>query len=333
MRWTVIDRRYGSGQNKEQMDESLNAVFAIATLLALVLFGLLLKRCGFVDETHGRVISRLVTNVTLPAVVVVSLSRSRILWNELGLAFVMLVAGAVGLMLGWLIAKVFRLGRPQAAAVILASGFANASMLGFAVVAQIFPGDRNDLVEAVMLSGIGSQPLIFLLGTMIAIHYGAAEVSASNRVRASLRYFSSPIFFAFVIGLALSIFVGPVSNPIYDHVLEGLKVVGEANTFLVTLAVGLLLQLRFPGKLLLTAVLVAASKLVIMPLLAWSLGRSLGPSAWQLEVLVLEAGMPSAMLAVTLCSAYNCDDRLAASLVLVTTALSVMTLPAVLLLL
>jgi predicted permease len=48
-----------------------------------------------------------------------------------------------------------------------------------------------------------------------------------------------------------------------------------------------------------------------------------------LSLLVLQAGMPSAMLAVALCSAYDCDDRLAASLVLVTMALSVITLPAV----
>lgn len=127
--------------------------------------------------------------------------------------------------------------------------------------------------------------------------------------------------------------MGPVSNPIYDRLIETLKVVGQANTFLVTLAVGLFLQLRFPGKLMLAAPLVAATKLPVMPLLAWLSGKALGPAAWQLQVLMLEAGMPSAMLAVALCSAYDCDDRLAASLVLVTTALSAITLPVVFLLL
>jgi predicted permease len=39
--------------------------------------------------------------------------------------------------------------------------------------------------------------------------------------------------------------------------------------------------------------------------------------------------MPSAMLAVALCSSYGCDDRLAATLVIATTAVSVLTLPAV----
>ncbi|MFO1477196.1 MAG: AEC family transporter [Verrucomicrobiota bacterium] len=315
------------------MSEAFRAVSAVATLLALIFFALLLKRLGFLEKAHGKMISRLVTNVTLPAIVLVTLSRSQILWNELGLALVMLSAGVACLALGWLIARWLRLGRPQTAAVILASGFANASMLGFTVVAQIFPGDRNDLTEAVMLSGIGSQPLIFLLGTMIAIHYGGSNVPASERTRASLRYFRSPIFFALVIGLLLSVFVGPVSNPVYDKLMNALKIVGEANTFLVTLAVGLLLQFRFPGRLLLAASLVAASKLLVMPLLAWFLGKSLGPGSWQLQVLVLEAAMPSAMLAVTLCSAYDCDDRLAASLVLFSTALSVITLPALFVLL
>jgi malate permease and related proteins len=315
------------------MSETLRAVAAIAALLALILLALLLKRLGLLEEAHGKVISRLVTEVTLPAIVLVSLSRSRILWNELELALIMLGAGLTCLALGWLIARLLRLGRPQTAAVILTSGFANASMLGFAVVAQIFPGDRPDLAEAVMLSGIGSQPAIFLLGTLIAIHYGGPKVSAADRARASLRYFQSPIFFAFATGLALSIFVGPVSNPVYDKLIDALKVVGQANTFLVTLTVGLLLQLRFPGKVVLAAALVALIKLLVMPLLAWPPGRALGPAAWQLEVLVLEAGMPSSMLAVALSSSYGCDDRLAATLVLATTALSVVTLPAVFVLL
>ena len=148
-----------------------------------------------------------------------------------------------------------------------------------------------------------------------------------------MRYFHSPIFFAFVIGLALSVFVGPVSNPVYDKLIEAFKVVGQANTFLVTLTVGLLLQLRVPGKVLLAAALVSGVKLLVMPLLAWPPARALGPAQWQLEVLLLEAGMPSAMLAVALCSSYGCDDRLAASLVVATTVLSVLTLPAIFVLL
>lgn len=93
----------------DRMSESLNAVVAIATLLALIFFALLLKRRGFLEEAHGKMISRLVTNVTLPALVIVSLSRSRILWNELGLALVMSGAGVACLALGWLIAKLLRL--------------------------------------------------------------------------------------------------------------------------------------------------------------------------------------------------------------------------------
>ena len=311
------------------MSEDLRAVSAIAVLLALILFAMLLKRIGLLEQAHGRVMSRIVTNVTLPAVVLVSLSRSRILWSDLDLALIMLGAGLVCLAIGWMITRLLRLQEKQAGAVILMTGFANTSMLGIALIAETFPDDRQDLAEAVMLSGIGSQPAIFLLGTLIAIHYGAADLPRAKRVRASLRYFHSPIFFAFAGGLALSMFVGPVSSPLYDKLLEALKVVGQANTFLVTLTVGLLLQLHGLGDAFRAASLVAPVKLLVMPFLAWLLASAFSPQAWQIDVLVLEAGMPSAMLAVALCSSYGCDDPLAAALVLATTTLSAITLPMV----
>lgn len=311
------------------MTEDLRAVTAIAVLLALILFAMLLKRIGLMEEAQGKVISKLVTHVTLPAIVLVSLSRSRFHFDELGLAMIMLGAGLACLLLGWVIARLLRLDGPQSGAVILTTGFANASLLGFAVIAEVFPGDQQDLAEAVILSGLGSQPAIFLLGTLIAIHYGGAEVSRAERAKASLRYFRSPIFFAFAGGLLLSIFVGPVSNPLYEKVMDAVQVAGQANTFLVTLSVGLLLQLSGLRGVALLALLTAAVKLLVMPLLAWLPASVLGVSGWQLEVLVLEAGMPSAMLVVVLCSSYGCDARLAAKLVLTSTLLSVVTLPAV----
>ena len=54
------------------MTQDLRAVTAIAVLLALILLALLLKRLGLLEEAHGKVISRLVTHVTLPAIVLVS---------------------------------------------------------------------------------------------------------------------------------------------------------------------------------------------------------------------------------------------------------------------
>lgn len=311
------------------MSEDIRTVSAIVVLLTLILFALMLRRLGVLEEAHGKLFSRLITHVTLPALVLVSLSRSRILWADMELAVIMLAAGLCCLTLGWVVARLMRLEGKRAAAVVLASGFGNSSLLGLAVVAEVFPGDRQDLAEAAILSGLGVQPAIFLLGTLIAIYYGGAEVSPAERRRASLAYFRSPIFCAFVTGLALSAFVGPVSNVVYDKVMHAINVAAHANTFLVTLAVGLLLRFDGLRAVAKAAVLVSAVKLIVMPLLAWLPTAALGIAGSELNVLVLEAAMPSGMLGVVLCSSYGCDARFAAKLVLTTTALSVLTIPAV----
>ena len=54
------------------MTQDIRAVTAIAVLLALILFALLLKRFGLLEESHGKIISRLVTHVTLPALVLLA---------------------------------------------------------------------------------------------------------------------------------------------------------------------------------------------------------------------------------------------------------------------
>ena len=66
-----------------------------------------------------------------------------------------------------------------------------------------------------------------------------------------------------------------------------------------------------------------------MPTLLWLPTQSMDLAAWQLDVLVLEGSMPSAMLAVVLCSSYGGDAKLASRLVFATTVLSVGTVPVV----
>lgn len=134
-------------------------------------------------------------------------------------------------------------------------------------------------------------------------------------------------FLAFVGGLLLSMLIGPTSDPVYKSIMDGVHIAGAANTFLVTLAVGLFLSFRGLRDALLAVALVATVKLLIMPVLVWVPTGLVDIPLWQIEVAVLEAAMPSAMLTVVLASSYGCDARFACKLVLATSVLSVVTVP------
>ncbi|MEZ5330571.1 MAG: AEC family transporter [Thermoanaerobaculia bacterium] len=312
------------------MNVHLSVVTSIVMLLALILLAMALRHRGLLHEEQGHTFSALVTKVTLPSLVFLSLLRSDLAWREAELALAMAVVTLACLALGWGLAAALRLERAQRGAVVLVSGFGSSSLLGFALVSRVFPADHAALGEAAILSGLGVQPLLFTLGVMIALYYGSEAGAATGRWSALRGYLTSPVFIAFGAGLlGGALRSGVQAGPVAESVLDAIQVAGAANTFLVTLAVGLMLHLEGLREVLGVLAGVAAIKLLAMPALLAGPAAGIATAPWQLDVLVLEGAMPSAMLSVVFCRSYGCDSRLAARLVLATTLLSAVTAPLV----
>ena len=91
------------------------------------------------------------------------------------------------------------------------------------------------------------------------------------------------------------------------------------------MTVGLLLHLQGLKSLFSVALLVVAIKLILKPVMVWLPALGMGMSETQTQILVLEAAMPSALLAVVLASSYGCDAKLASKLVFVTSLASCIT--------
>ena len=105
------------------------------------------------------------------------LEKKGVLDNTLIMFFAVLVY----LALGWLIGRTLGLDRSRMGPFILATGFGNSSLLGFALVSEVFSNNDQAMAEAIVLSSLGSQPLLFTLGTMIAIYYGDTGAAISSR--------------------------------------------------------------------------------------------------------------------------------------------------------
>lgn len=164
-------------------------ITSVIILLGLIGFAAFLRRKGFVKEEHGGVFAKLVTHATLPALIFVSLAHTTVDWSESWLAVIMLCAELMALALGWGAAKVLRLDRAASGAVILVSGFGSSSLLGYALISQVFPGNTAAMTEAVMVSELGVGPALFIIGTMIAIYYGSENTDSGARIKAALVFF------------------------------------------------------------------------------------------------------------------------------------------------
>jgi predicted permease len=304
---------------------------SVAVLVGLILLGSVLKRIGLISDAHGPVLAKLATHVVLPALIFTVLAKSRFFLVYVELAAVMIIAQLVGLLLGWALARMARLGPAATGSVILCSGFGSSAMLGYPLIAAVFPGETAAMTEAAAIAELGAAPLGYVLGPLVAIYFGVkartgAGTDTARTVAHSLATFAkSPIFLAIVAGFGWSVLRLPTDAPVIGAVFSGLGMIADANTFLIAVAVGVALRYdrlsESPG----VTAGVAAIKLLALPSVVWFASHALTVTDVELEVALIEAAMPSALVAVVFAKTYGCDSAVAARLVVVTAVLSCAT--------
>ncbi len=300
---------------------------SVVILAGLVLGAAGLKRLGVLAEEHGPVLGRLVTQVTLPVLIFHSLAFGALQWSESVLALAMAGAELGCLALAWGAARLLRLDRAATGAFLLAAAFGSSTMLGYPLLAEVFPGRPSAITEGVLVSELGVGPVLFTIGVMLAMYYGSDQDTAASRISQAARFFVSPIFAAVILGLLCSA-LGPLDahGPL-KPVSDALGMVARANTFLVVLTVGVALKFQDLRRVLAPALAACLVLLAIQPVLVWLLSGPLAVTDMERRVLVLEASMPSALLSVALSARYGCDAGLASRLVLATAGASVFTAP------
>lgn len=302
-------------------------VSSVIVLIGVICVVLILRRAGIIKSDQGPFFAKLVTQATLPALIFTSLVREPIMWTEAWFALWMFLAESLCLVIGWLIGRAMRLSGPQQGAFMLATAYGSSSLLGYALINQVFPGNAAAVAEAVVISEVAVGPSLFTIGVMVALYFGKADVDSKERWSNALQFFRSPIFFSMVLGLILANVGLPLENPVIRTIMDGLEVIGSANTFMVTLCVGAALNLKGLKEVAVLVLLACLLKLVAKPVMLWLPTQVMDVQLWQAQVLVLEAAMPAAMLSVALSARYGCDAPLAARLVFATTVISAISIP------
>ena len=95
------------------------------------------------------------TDVTLPALIFLSLAKQRLTWDQASLALGMMMTEVVCMAVAWVAARLLRLPNSQKGPFILASAFASATILGYPLVRQIFPDNAQAMPDAIVTSELG----------------------------------------------------------------------------------------------------------------------------------------------------------------------------------
>jgi predicted permease len=315
----------------------LGVAVPFLTILFLLLLGAALRRWRLVTLDGARQMTRLVLNVTLPPLILITLA-TEITPAELGRAPLLVAMGIAGPLLGYLVAaavarlpaltssRAMALTPPRAATLQAGIAMLNTTFVGYPVCEALL-GNRGLLYAVLYDAGftlVMSTISIWLMSWSSQRGTGTLTGSLRELVR-------SPMLWSVIIGVTW----GAAGWPMPEWVRVPLSTLGQATTPLALLTVGMLVQAdvrrgqetaRTPGERWHLATLVVA-RLLITPLLIWGLVALLRVERDAAAVIVLQTAMPAAVCTTAVAEQYGGDSAFAATGVIATTFTSLLTLP------
>lgn len=318
--------------------ESFSLLFGFILVLAI---GYGLRRSGRLEPSAANTLNLLVTDVTMPALIVATLSARPLPLGVLRALTAATLVLFISLALGALAGRALRLPRRAEGSLALTSGFANSGFLGVPFVLALYPSAPEAGMTAVLIDAFVTTLWIYTLGVAWARRYGADDPAAEARAgttavlpystpsRAPIaapplhRVLLTPPTMAVIIGLGMSL----LGLRLPSFLDRAATLLGGATAPMVFLALGVRLELRSLIGRVRPMLAVAAVRLLAAPALMIALTGLLRLGGPEREAAVLETAMPSAMMSAVIADRYGCDGPLATGAVVLTFLFSLLTLP------
>lgn len=279
----------------------------------------IIRPAGLTAETTRRVLTALVFNLLLPALVLTVLWDAELGLDSLGLALYGVAIVLFGAALAYVPGRLARVPPHRLGAAMLGIAFGNITYMGLPLLEHLYGRWARTIV--VHLDVFAGLPLVLTFGLAIARQHGTPPSGEGPLLRPLL---VNPPLWAGLLGLALNLSGSTQPEPV-RHLLDPLA---DAVTPLMLIALGLSLQWRAWQRLNLPLGLaVVLAKLLIVPAFGLWLAWQLGFRGDTLTALTLEAAMPSMLFGIIYCDRYRLDGSFYAFAVLLTALCATVTLP------
>ncbi len=305
------------------MNTTTSLFEGVIMMVALISLTYILKQLKVLKKEDSLLFSKMVLQITLPAIIFSSLAVKTFNSNFFIMALIMAAVETSMMALAWGIAKVLRFDRGETGALILVSAFGMTSLLGYPIIRQAFPGNTLAMEEAVVTSEFGVGLLLFIMGPLIAMYYGDSKVEGKEIWLSVKKFFVSPIFIALIAGIAFSMIPVDKNSSFFLLFIRFFTLIGHANLFFVALIIGLILEFKKIKHIYLFIALAILLKLIIKPLIAYLLTDISNITEMMREIVLIETALPSAILTVVFARQYKCRPDLVSMAIMITLVVSI----------
>ncbi len=290
------------------------------TLFALVIVGFVAGKLGYLGGDFDRQLSRLVINITCPALILSSAMTGQLPDRRyiLPLLAISVITYVVLTAVAFLLPRYLTRQQQDEGVVGFALMFGNVGFMGYPVVASIF-GHEAVFYAAVL--NVVNTFAVFTIGTVLVT--GSSEVEGSRFQKKVL--YSTPMLAAY---LTMAIVALEIDN-IPAFVSQPLTMLGNITVPAALLIIGssmsqLSLRTMLGNR---TVYLTTLFRLVLLPVAVYYLTSLMGFSEFVVNINTLVIAMPVATYGTILCLKYGRDTTVITEVTFITTLLSMLTIP------
>ena len=323
-------------------------IYQVAILFLMMVPGIILKKRRLAPDNFGRGLSGLVLYVAQPALVFLAYLQpyDHHILEGIGWVFLFsILAHAIFAVAAFLFFR--RVNTEKAKILRMVTIFSNAAFMGIPLIGAIMGG--TGLLYATIYN-ITFNLVLWSLGVYICTHdrdENGDGVQSEEEKRLIRRRTMQSFGFAFVHPVTLAAFLGlifffvPIENTVPALLTDALDMLKATVAPLSMIVIGLRLASSTDFKSLFRqkqTYLFLALRHLVLPfilLLLLRAGHALFPSIDEtvMQVVLILAAAPAASSSTMFAERYECDAEYAGKLVTVSTALSILTMPLLLLLL
>lgn len=292
---------------------------SVVPIFLVIILGYLLMRFGFFTEEFVKIADKYVFKVALPVLLFKQIATADI-HNEFDLKFVLFCMGTTTIIfMGiWLLARIFLKDKDMVGAFSQAAARGSAAILGIAFIENIY--GSSGMGPLMIVSAV---PLYNIYSVIILTFSAKDRTKGKGAIKkAFLGILKNPIIIGIFLGLPFSL-IG-IKIPVIP--LKAMTSVANTATPIALLVVGA----GFKGKQAIAKVkpaLVATFiKLVALPGIFLPIAIALGFRDASLVAIVVMLGSPTTVTCYIMAKNMDNDEVLSASIIVLATLLSAVTL-------
>ena len=299
----------------------------LISLCLLMLAGFILRKIRVITDEVNTGLSSILLKVALPCTIIMSMQRefSMEMLAEGGVVFLVALAmHFIAIPIGLLLTRLGRVPMTQRGIWLFALSFGNVAYMGYPVITAIF-GDAA--LFYVAMNNVAFNLLFPTLGYAIVV-YGMPKAEPQEKADVKTlakRLATNEALIATVVGLALFV----TSTRLPAPVGSALTMAGSLTTPVSMMIIGGLLA-KNSFKLVFgdfRIYLLAAVRLLAVPLTLWLILRLFVQNPLMLGVMVYLAAMPAGAVLGIVSVQKKADSFAASKVVFMTTVLSLLTIP------